>query len=218
MNNKRTGKFVIIVFAILFLVLSCNNKNKYIMTFDQNNKELLKNYILFRDYPCKLNEEANYITLDKINKEMLIGIIQMLYLKIDIIKDNIANVNTTRTANGDSYTRKYLSITIENGIEIIEDTNIEKRIIWDPTHPDAILTGKLTGYVEMPNVDIFIEYCDLYHTIQLYNSIVDFIKNNYKNIMIEKINILSQEEIVHNLKIERILELQLKENLNKYFK
>jgi flagellar basal-body rod protein FlgC len=188
------------------------------MTFDQNNKELLKNYILFRGYPCKLNEEANYITLDKINEEMLLGIIQMLYFKIAIIKDNIANVNTTRTANGGSYTRKYLSMTIENGIEIIEDTNIEKRIIWEPAHPDAKNSGKLTGYVEMPNVDIYSEYNDLYPAIQLYNSIVDFIKNNHKNIMIEKIDILSKEETEHNLRIERILEIQLKENLNKYFK
>ena len=207
---KNTNRLIIVFLLFSFLIISCNNRKIYIMTFNGANNKLLKNYILYKKYHCKLTEGANYIVLDTINEEMLIEIMEMLHLKIDIIRNNIANVNSTRTFNGGSFTRQYLDVTAENGMEITEDTATKKRMVWDPTHPDAIRTGELTGYVETPNVDIMLEYYDLYPTVQLYNSMVDYIKNNYTNIIIDKITILSLEEMSHNLTIENIMEIQLK--------
>jgi flagellar basal body rod protein FlgG len=82
-------------------------------------------------------------------------------------------------------------------------------LIYDPAHPDAVHEGEKKGYVEMPNIDITTEYYDLIETVQLYNGIVDFIKSYYKQIIVEKINIMTIEEIQHDIKIEEILELLL---------
>jgi flagellar basal body rod protein FlgC len=83
-------------------------------------------------------------------------------------------------------------------------------LIYDPTHPDAMHKDEKKGYVELPNIDITTEYYDLIETIQLYNGIVSFIKTEYRQIIIEKINIMTIEEIQHNVKIEKMLELLLR--------
>jgi flagellar basal-body rod protein FlgC len=158
----------------------------------------------------KILDNDTYLTLNKVNEKVLIDIIGILYLKIDILKDNIVNANTTRTAEGGPFLRNCLKITAENGIEIVKDTETPIRLIYDPAHPDAIHEGEKKGYVELPNVDITTEYRDLIETIQLYNGIVDFIKGSYKQIIVEKINIMTIEEIQHDVKIEKTLELLLK--------
>jgi flagellar basal-body rod protein FlgC len=184
MKNKIIRKFIII-FSVIFLANSCQgHKEIYIKIYNEEQGELLKNFILYKNYDVELSEETNYMIINKINKNILMEMIDILYLKIQIIEDNIANVNTTRTANGGPFIRKYIKITIENGIEIIDDMQIKS--VYDPAHPDAIESGIEQGYVKFPNIDIMYEYYDLRETIILYNAIVDHIQNNYKNIIIEK--------------------------------
>ena len=55
----------------------------------------------------------------------------------------------------------FLPEYLDNGIgrgcgfaEIEKDYDADLRLVYDPTHPDAIKTGPGKGYVEYPNVNI----------------------------------------------------------------
>jgi len=117
----------------------------------------------------------------------------------DVIADNIANASTTRTTEGGPFRRSrvvmrprtegpywrspFLPQGMDNGIgkgvriaEIQKDFTTETRYVYDPTHPDAILTGRWEGYVEMPNVDIVTEMTDMIAASRAYEanaSIID---------------------------------------------
>ena len=213
MSNKKKFKSFILIFSCLFII-SCN-KNIDILVLNEKQKDILVNYILLKCYNVKIIDNDYYLTIKNINKELLVDMLYMLNIKIDIIKNNIVNVKTTRTVEGGPFIRNYLKITVENGMEILKDTSdtFHVRVEFDPSHPDAIKDGVNKDYVQYPNINLIYEYNDLIETIQLYNSIVDYIKNNYKNIAIEKINTSTIDEIENNIKIENMLELILKFSL-----
>jgi flagellar basal-body rod protein FlgC len=106
-------------------------------------------------------------------------------LRMDIISQNIANVNTTRDADGNVYKRKTvvfaekditsfsdaLSIasgTVGNGVkvtQIVED-NSAGREVYDPSHPDA----NDEGYVTYPNVNTVTEMTNLIDASRSYEA------------------------------------------------
>jgi len=113
--------------------------------------------------------------------------------RLDVIADNMANVNTTRTTEGGPFRRSrvilrpktegpfwrspFLPETMDPGIgtgvrvsEIQKDRTTEPRYVYDPTHPDAILTGRWEGYVEMPNVDVVTEMVDMISASRSYEA------------------------------------------------
>jgi flagellar basal-body rod protein FlgC len=116
----------------------------------------------------------------------------------DVIADNIANASTTRTAEGGPFQRSrvilrpraeqpfwrspFLPDMMDGGpgkgvrvAEIQKDTT-PNRLVYDPTHPDAIRTGPRAGYVEMPNVDVVTEMVDMIAASRAYEanaSIID---------------------------------------------
>ncbi|SEF48562.1 flagellar basal-body rod protein FlgC [Caloramator fervidus] len=95
-------------------------------------------------------------------------------LRMEVISDNIANVETTRTPSGGPYVRRVVSFEENltkfldkdnkykqrfNGVKvssISKDPSPFKRV-YDPSHPDA----DKDGYVLMPNVNILNEMIDL---------------------------------------------------------
>lgn len=105
--------------------------------------------------------------------------------KLDLIADNIANVNTTKTKDGTPYLRKMAVIETKDepafvlpcglgdaddatspgtGVKISGfDVDVQNGIKWvyDPTHPDAIKEGDHAGYVAMPNINIISEMTDM---------------------------------------------------------
>lgn len=107
-------------------------------------------------------------------------------LRLDIISQNIANVNTTRDENGNAYRRKTVvfseknmtpfgdilmksSGTYGNGVkvtQIVEDTEAEMRKVYDPSHPDA----DEDGYVTYPNVNIVQEMTDMIDASRSYEA------------------------------------------------
>jgi flagellar basal-body rod protein FlgC len=114
-------------------------------------------------------------------------------VRLDVIADNMANVNTTRTNEGGAYKRSrvivrpmvegpywrspFLPDSLDNGIgrgvrvvEVQKDRSTEPRYIYDPTHPDRILTGPHTDYVEMPNVDVVTEMVDMISATRSYEA------------------------------------------------
>ncbi len=85
--------------------------------------------------------------------------------RMNVISSNIANANTTRTAEGGPYRRRDV-IFRENAFEkelfsvevedIVEDSSQGNRI-FDPGNPDA----DEDGYVRMPNVNIMEEMVNM---------------------------------------------------------
>ena len=113
--------------------------------------------------------------------------------RADVISDNIANASTTRTTEGGPFRRSsvimrprvespywrspFLPEGMDNGVgqgvriaEIKKDFKTENRLVYDPSHPDAIQSGPRAGYVEMPNVDIVSEMVDLIAAQRAYEA------------------------------------------------
>ncbi|TVQ26680.1 MAG: flagellar basal body rod protein FlgC [Spirochaetaceae bacterium] len=114
-------------------------------------------------------------------------------LRQDVIADNIANANTTRTTEGGPFRRsrivfrprvdqpywrsQFLPERLDNGVgqgvrvvNIQKDMDADPRLVYDPNHPDAILDGPRAGYVEMPNVNIVDEMVDLISASRNYEA------------------------------------------------
>jgi flagellar basal-body rod protein FlgC len=121
-------------------------------------------------------------------------------LRMDLISSNIANATTTRTPEGGPYVRKraiFAPVNIRpfykspltpdriehgsgQGVRIVKIEGDRKpfRLVYDPTHPDAIKTGDKKGYVEMPNVDVVTEMVDLISASRSYEANVMMINNS----------------------------------------
>lgn len=108
-------------------------------------------------------------------------------LRMDVISNNIANANTTRTAEGGPYRRqmvvfqpragqasfsqvlaKEINADESNGVRVVGITkdNSPLRRLYDPHHPDA----NADGYVEMPNVNIVSEMVDMITATRAYEA------------------------------------------------
>jgi flagellar basal-body rod protein FlgC len=107
-------------------------------------------------------------------------------LRMDVISENIANANTTRTEDGTAYRRKtvvfeeksttsfdnilngYLNQYQPNGVkmtQIVEDQS-DLRLVYEPDNPDA----NEDGYVEYPNVDTVTEMTNLIDSSRAYEA------------------------------------------------
>ncbi len=52
----------------------------------------------------------------------------------------------------------------------IEKSTDPFRLVYDPDHPDAIQTGRHTGYVRMPNVDYSTEMVNALQAARIYEA------------------------------------------------
>lgn len=107
--------------------------------------------------------------------------------RTDIIAENIANVNTTRTESGEPYRRKLVvfqekNVTpfsqffstskngaIGNGVKVRSVTEDEVNdfiMEYDPSNPDA----DENGYVSYPNVNTVSEMTDLIDATRAYEA------------------------------------------------
>lgn len=123
--------------------------------------------------------------------------------RLDVISQNIANVNTTRDADGHVYKRKsvifqektYVSFddalinatgNLGKGVkisEIFEDSS-EGRMVYDPSHPDA----DEKGYVTYPNVNTVTEMTDMIDASRSYEANVTAF-NASKNMELKALDI-----------------------------
>jgi flagellar basal body rod protein FlgC len=191
--------------ALIIVSSYCfGEENISIMFYSNEQRNFYCNYFSYKK--IQYIEDENYIKL-LISTEILKHIIAIEYLKIEISKDNISNINTTRTITGGPYKRKYLDITDEI---VIKEDDAEGRLVYDPFHPDAIKDGQRKDYVSYPNVNLEDEYQILIEAVQLYNSIVEYIYINNIEMIIEKIQVNTIDEIRHYNKIEKQLEIYFK--------
>ena len=109
-------------------------------------------------------------------------------LRMDVISNNIANANTTRTAAGGAYHRRYVvfepretgggfssflkksmsKLEAGNGVRAvgIEADRTQGPLVYDPGNPDA----NAQGYVERPNVNIVSEMVDMITASRAYEA------------------------------------------------
>lgn len=124
--------------------------------------------------------------------------------RLDIISENIANVNTTRDADGNVYNRKSVifqekdypsfnetllgvSGSVGKGVkisQIIEDTETAGRMVYDPSNPDA----DADGYVTYPNVNTVTEMTDMIDASRSYEANVTAF-NASKNMQLKALDI-----------------------------
>lgn len=108
--------------------------------------------------------------------------------RMDIISENVANANTTRTKDGTPYVRKVVTFTEQGkqtpfsrvmnratdhysgtGVKVsgvYEDKVTPMNMVYDPAHPDA----DENGYVSYPNVNIITEMTNLIDTTRAYEA------------------------------------------------
>ncbi len=112
-------------------------------------------------------------------------------LRMDVISDNLANVNTTRTEDGGPYMRKVVSLEPRNGdstfpsisslvpgesankeagngvrVRGIVEAEGEPKRTYSPQHPDA----NEEGYVLKPNVEPVKEMVDMITASRAYQA------------------------------------------------
>nr|WP_312577364.1 flagellar basal body rod protein FlgC [Sedimentibacter sp.] len=105
--------------------------------------------------------------------------------RMDVISENIANIDSTRTEAGGPYRRKMVVLSstgdfkrmlmknLDNneanlGVEVtdvVEDQS-EFKLVYNPEHPDA----DENGYVRMPNVDSLKETVDMMEAYRAYQA------------------------------------------------
>lgn len=112
-------------------------------------------------------------------------------LRMDVIANNIANAQTTRTPTGGPYRREevvlspayapqsfsdYLNGAMQRGNPVtqfgagVQVAGIQQdpspfKVVYDPSNPDAV-----NGYVQMPNVDISTEMVDMVSASRAYEA------------------------------------------------
>ena len=106
--------------------------------------------------------------------------------RMNLISSNLANANSTRTAEGGPYKRKDAVFTADPGkptfgstlsringgrpdggkvTQIVEDQSAP-RLKFDPRHPDA----DQSGYVALPNVNVVEEMADMITASRAYEA------------------------------------------------
>jgi len=107
-------------------------------------------------------------------------------LRSDIISQNLANVNTTRSEDGGPYRRQTVVFSEKNSTafsdvlfssmgnagsgvkvsKIVKDYKNEMNMVYDPSHPDA----DVNGYVTYPNVNTVTEMTNMIDASRSYEA------------------------------------------------
>lgn len=106
--------------------------------------------------------------------------------RLDIVAQNIANAQTTRTANGSAYQRQVVSFESEllrrtpggaplQSVRVgsIAPDRTPGQQVYNPQHPDAGPDGLVT----MPNVNLSYEMVDLITASRAYEANLSVVKN-----------------------------------------
>lgn len=126
-------------------------------------------------------------------------------LRMDVIANNIANAESTRSVDGQVYKRQevvFMPIVkrnalpistkgnptglVEEGVQVaaILQDETPPRLVYDPGHPDA----DANGYVAYPDIDIITEMTDMISATRAYEANVTAI-NAAKNMATKALEI-----------------------------
>lgn len=136
------------------------------------------------DDPSKRREERNMGVLD--NLRISGSALTAQRLRMDVISNNIANAESTRSADGEPYKRQEVVFTpitpspqsrprgplsqvaAQEGVRVaaIVRDDAPPRMVFDPAHPDA----DAEGYVAYPDIDIITEMADMLSATRAYEA------------------------------------------------
>ena len=118
-------------------------------------------------------------------------------LRMDLISNNIANMNTTRTPDGGPYRRQVALFAqrlekasqggrTSQGVQVrgVVHDPTPPRMVFEPDHPDA----NEQGYVAYPNVDMVKEMVDMVTSTRSYEANVTVL-NAAKNMFLKALEI-----------------------------
>ena len=124
-------------------------------------------------------------------------------LRMDVIAENIASSNTTRTETGDPYRRRYVVFQERTGgssfssffnkanaavggvrVSSIGTDMSEFKLDYNPSHPDA----DEEGYVRMPNVEVVQEMVDMMSAYRAYEANITAI-NTFKDMALKTLEL-----------------------------
>ena len=148
---EKLTRILLAFMVLLFLLVSCSENNEIkIIMFNENHKNIIEDIILLKNYNLAIIDNGNYWIIKNISEEALLEYLGVAHLKMNVIANNIANVNT------ENYTRKYVKISVENGVEIVNDTG---------------------------NVDLTRETVDMIEIQRFYEAIIEILRKKNENII-----------------------------------
>ena len=126
-------------------------------------------------------------------------------LRMDVVAENMASMNTTRTENGEPYRRKYVVFqertdernrgfatffnkaqSAPGGVRVLgigRDMS-EFKYDYNPNHPDA----DENGYVRLPNVEVVQEMVDMMSAFRAYEANITAL-NAFKDMAVKTLDI-----------------------------
>ncbi|MDR2572132.1 MAG: flagellar basal body rod protein FlgC [Oscillospiraceae bacterium] len=124
-------------------------------------------------------------------------------LRMDVITENMANSDTTRTESGDPYRRKYVVFQertsdkefaaffnkarkTPGGVRVIHigEDQSDFKYDYNPTHPDA----DENGFVRLPNVEVVKEMVDMMAAFRAYEANITAL-NAFKDMAVKTLEI-----------------------------
>ena len=123
--------------------------------------------------------------------------------KMDVIAENLANTETTRTEAGGPYRRKMVVLEAKpvesfravfsrlrddaGGVKVAEvvEAQNDHRMVYNPAHPDA---DPESGYVAMPNINLLTEMADMVVARRSYDAGVTALSTT-RNMMLKALEI-----------------------------
>lgn len=115
-------------------------------------------------------------------------------VRLDVIANNLANINTTRTAEGGPYRKQTVVFSeVVDGltkkgagvrVAAIAKDNSPPQLVYNPGHPDA----NEEGYVAMPNVNVVNEMVDMITATRAYEANVTAV-NAFKGMFLKALEI-----------------------------
>jgi flagellar basal-body rod protein FlgC len=124
-------------------------------------------------------------------------------LRMDVIAENIANIDTTRTEYGDPYRRKYVVFQEKSndrnfasffnrareapgGVRVLHIGRDQSdfKLDYNPTHPDA----DEDGFVRLPNVEVVQEMTDMMAAYRSYEANITAL-NTFKDMAVKTLEI-----------------------------
>ena len=114
------------------------------------------------------------------------------WTRMNVIANNIANSNTSRTASGKPYRRQEVVLSTDGDIlggvtveKVVSDMLTDFKRDYRPGHPEA----DENGYVLMPNVDLPVEMINLVTATRAYQANTAVLKR-YQEIVNTAIELL----------------------------
>ncbi len=119
--------------------------------------------------------------------------------RLDLVAGNLANINTTRTAEGGPYRRQtavFAEALTKAGpgvpggksagvrvAAVVKDSS-PPQLVYDPGHPDA----NEEGYVAMPNINVVNEMVDMITATRAYEANITAV-NAFKSMFMKALDI-----------------------------